>query len=204
MYKTFIQLVLLLVLILIIFFIYNKYFYTEDKIDEVKNDNSLIIETVEKNNLLKKNLVNKNKDNEIIDLTYEKFDTNGNNYFINAKKGNIDSKNPNIIYMTDIEASLTYLNNEKFVIYSKEAIFNKENFKTTFSKNVELLYQEQRLESDNLEFLIDKNIAIFSDNVKYYNQNIEAFADILKINLITKEIDIKSKNQKKIKLKKNN
>jgi hypothetical protein len=199
MYKTFIQLVLLLILILIIFFIYNKYFYTEDKIDEDENTNSLIIESEEKKNLVKKNI-----DNEIIDLTYEKFDTNGNKYFINAKKGTIDSKNPNIIYMNEVEASLVYLNNEKLIIYSKEAIFNKENFKTTFSKNVKLLYQEQILESDNLEFLIDKNIAIFRDNVKYYNQDIEAFADNVKINLITKEIDIKSKNQKKIKLKKNN
>ena len=204
MYKTLIQLVLLLVLILIIFFIYNKYFYTEKKIDEVKDTNSLIIESAEKNNLLKKNLVEKNMNNEIIDLTYEKFDTNGNKYFINAKKGTIDSKNPNIIYMNEVKASLIYLNNEKLIIYSKEAIFNKENFKTTFSKNVKLLYQEQTLESDNLEFLIDKNIAIFRDNVKYYNQDIEAFADIVKINLITKEIDIKSKNQKKIKIKKNN
>ena len=48
MYKTFIQLVLLLVLILIIFFIYNKYFHTKDKIDEVENTNSLIIESAEK------------------------------------------------------------------------------------------------------------------------------------------------------------
>ena len=141
-------------------------------------------------------------DNEIINLSYEKFDTNGNKYFINAKKGTIDNENPNIIYMNEVEASLIYLNNERLIIYSKEAIFNKENFKTTFSKNVKLIYQDQILESNNLEFLIDKNIAIFKDNVKYYNQNIEAFADIVIINLLTKEIDIKSKNQKKIKIKK--
>ena len=106
--------------------------------------------------------------------------------------------------MNEVEASLVYQNNEKLIIYSKEAIFNKENFKTTFSKDVKLIYLEQMLKSDNLEILIDKNIAIFKDNVKYYNQDIEAFADIVKINLITKEIDIKSKNQKKIKIKKKN
>ena len=43
------------------------------------------------------------------------------------------------------------------------------------------------VESDILEFLIDKNIAIFKDNVKYYNQNIEAFSDIVIINLLTKK-----------------
>mgnify|MGYP001409140802 CR=1 FL=1 len=201
MYKTLIQLFLLLILILIIFFVSNKYFYTVDKIEEINNDISL---DVEKNNLPKKDLQIKSLDNEIINLTYEKFDTNGNKYLISAKKGVLDNERPNIIYMKLIEASLNYVNNEKLIINSKEAIFNKQNFKTTFSKDVKLTYQEQTLESDNLEFLFDKNIAIFKDNVKYNNQNIEAFSDIVIINLLTKEIDIKSKNQKKIRIKKKN
>ena len=201
MYKTLIQLALILMLFLIIFFIFNKYFYTEDKINEVKNTTSL---SVEKNDLSNKDLNKQNTDNEILNLTYEKFDTNGNKYLIKAKKGILDSKRPNIVYMSAVDASLIYFNNDKLTISSKEAIFNKENFKTTFSKNVKLIYQDQILESNNLEFLIDKNIAIFKDNVKYYNQNIEAFADIVVINLLTKEINIKSKNQKKIKIKKIN
>ena len=199
MYKTLIQLALILMLFLIIFFIFNKYFYAEDKINEVKNTTSL---SAEKNDLSNKDLNKQNTDNEILNLTYEKFDTNGNKYLIKAKKGILDSKRPNIVYMSAVDASLIYFNNDKLTISSKEAIFNKENFKTTFSKNVKLIYQDQILESNNLEFLIDKNIAIFKDNVKYYNKNIEAFADIVIINLLTKEIDIKSKNQKKIKIKK--
>ena len=199
MYKTLIQLALILMLFLIIFFIFNKYFYTEDKINEVSNTTSL---STEKNDLSNKDLNKQNIDNEILNLTYEKFDTNGNKYLIKAKKGILDSKRPNIVYMSAVDASLIYFNNDKLTISSKEAIFNKENFKTTFSKNVKLIYQDQILESNNLEFLIDKNIAIFKDNVKYYNKNIEAFADIVIINLLTKEIDIKSKNQKKIKIKK--
>ena len=201
MYKTLIQLVLFLILILIIFFISIKYFNNQDIIREVNTSVSL---SEQDEDLSIKNLNKKNTDNEIINLTYKKFDTNGNTYLIKAKKGILDSKNPNIIYMSSVEASLTYLNNEKLIIYSKEAIFNKINFKTKFSNNVKLTYQEQALESDSLEFLIDKNIAIFRDNVKYYNQDIEAFADIVKINLITKEIDIKSKNQKKIRINKKN
>jgi hypothetical protein len=200
MYKTLIQLVLLLILILIIFFISNKYFYSEDKIDEVKKTNNL---KIEKNNLVNNEIDKKNINNEIINLTYEKFDTYGNKYLIKAKKGILDITRPNIINMNEVEALLIYLNNEKLIISSTEAIFNKESFKTTFSKNVKLIYLEQILKSDNLDFLIDKNIAIFKDNVKYINQNIEALADIVVINLLTKEIDIKSKNQKKIIIKKN-
>ena len=201
MYKTLIQLFLLLMLILIVFIVSNKYFYTADKIEDVNNVISL---EKKKNNLLKTDLVKKSLDNKILNLTYEKIDTNGNKYLINAKKGVLDNERPNIIYMYMIEASLNYVNNEKLIINSKEAIFNKQNFKTTFSKDVKLTYQEQTLESDHLEFLFDKNIAIFKDNVKYNNQNIEAFSDIVIINLLTKEIDIKSKNHKKIRIIKKN
>ena len=201
MYKTLIQLVLLLILILIIFFIFNKYFYTNDKIDEVKNNSTL---KIEEDNSLNNEIDKKNIDNEIVNLTYEKFDSNGNKYLIKAKKGLLDSKLPNIVYMHGVEASLIYLNNEKLVINSKEAIFNKENFKTTFSNNVKVMYQKQILESDYLEFLIDKNIAIFRDNVKYYSSEVEAFAETVIINLLTKEIDIKSKNQEKVKIKTKN
>ena len=205
MYKTFIQLVLLLILVLIIFFISNTYFSTEDKIND---ENKILSLDIKEKELKDKNVVIKNIDidNEIINLTYEKFDINGNKYLIQAKKGLLDSSTnrTNIIYMDEVEASLTYLNNDKLNIYSKEAIFDRESFKTTFSNNVKLIYQEQTLESDYLDFLIDKNIAIFRDNVKYYNQNIEAFGDTISINLSTKEIDIKSKNQKKIRIKQKN
>ena len=196
MYKTLIQLVLLLILILIIFFISNKYFYKKDEIDEIKNTSVL---KIEKNKIDKKNI-----DNEIINLSYEKFDKNGNKYLIKAKKGILDNKFSNIVYMSLVEASLIYQNNEELMIYSDEAILNRENFKTTFSKNVKLVYQDQILKSNILEFLIDKNIAIFKDNVKYYDQNFEAFSDIVVINLLTKEIEIKSKNQKKIRINKKN
>ena len=186
---------------LIIFFVSSKYFYTEDDIKKVENSASV---NIKKNNIINKDLDKKNIDNEILNLTYEKFDINGNKYLIKAKKGMLDSKRPNIVNMDVVEASLIFLNNDKLVIYSKEAILNKENFKTNFSKDVKLIYQEHQLESDHLEFLIDKNIAIFKDNVKYYNQNVEAFGDIVVINILTKEIDIKSKDQKKIIIKKKN
>jgi len=201
MYKTLIQLILLLILIFIIFFISNKYFYNKDKIESVNITNHL---NTKKSDLLNKDIKKGNIENEIINITYEKFEDNGNKYLIKSKKGILDNKSPNIVYMKMVEASFIYQNNEKLIIYSDEAIFNKQNFKTTFSKDVKLIYQQQRLESDNLEFLIDKNIAIFKDNVKYYDQNFEAFSDIVVINLLTKEIEIKSKNQKKIRINKKN
>ena len=56
MYKTLIQLFLLLVLILIIFFITKKYFYTKENIKEESNITSL---KIEKNDSLNKDIVKK-------------------------------------------------------------------------------------------------------------------------------------------------
>ncbi len=196
-----IQLLLLLILILIIFFISNKYFKTENKFNE-ENDTTSLSKKID--DVPNKKSVKENISNEISNLSYQKFDVNGNKYLIKAKKGLLDSKNIDVIYMNSVEASLTYLNDEKLIIYSEEAIFNKQTFKTRFSKNVKLRYQDQTLESDYLEFLIDKNIAIFKDNVKYNNQNIEAFAHTIFINLLTKQINIESDNQKKIIIKTKN
>ena len=201
MYKTFIQLVLFFILILIIFFIFNKYFYAENKIQKKNDISSLNIKDKEVTN---ENLNQKKIKNEIINLTYEKLDKFGNKYFIEAKKGALDGINSEMINMSFVKASLTDANNEKLIIISKNAIFNKINFQTTFSNNVKLMYQEQILQSDYLEFLVDKNIAIFKDNVKYNNQNIEAHANSVVINLLTKEIYIKSINQEKIRIKKKN
>ena len=106
--------------------------------------------------------------------------------------------------MEDVEASITYLNNEKLVILSKNAIFDKENFQTKFLNKVKLIYQDKILLSDNLEFLFDKNIAIFKDNVRYQDLNTKMFSDKIKINLLTKDIEILSKNEnEKIKIEKN-
>jgi hypothetical protein len=135
MYKTLIQLVLLLILFFIFFFISNKYFYNENTLKNSNNDTAINKEK----KLSNKNLKKKNIDNEIINLTYEKIDINGNKYLIKAKKGILDSNRPNIVYLYIVEASLIYLNNEKLIISSKEAILNKVNFKTTFSNDVKLI-----------------------------------------------------------------
>lgn len=201
MYKTLIQLLLLLILFLIIFFTSKEYFFTKNTIKEINISTSL---NQEKKITSDEDLDEKNINNEIINLTYEKFDKDNKTYLIKAKKGILNNDKPNIVNMEIVEASLTYLDNEKLIIYSDQAVFNKQNFQTKFSNNVKLIYQQQRLESDTLEFLIDEDVAIFKDNVRYYNKNLEAFGDTIIIDLLTKEVDIKSNNQKKIIIKNKN
>ena len=201
MYKTLTQVGLFLVLVFVLLITFYKYFYDQEneerKVEIISTDLNKKIEIIKKDQEVQ-------NDSDISNLSYKKFDIQKNLYLINAKKGKINNKDPNIIFMEDVEASITYLNNEKLIILSKNAIFDKKNFQTKFFNKVKLIYQDKILLSDNLEFLFDKNIAIFKDNVRYQDLNTKMFSDKIKINLLTRDIEILSKNEnEKIKIEKN-
>ena len=210
MYKTLIQIVLFLTLIFVLSFTFYKYFYIEEKKNDLVEESSKVIKQNDEN--LKKDKDKgkdkikdkENKEDSIIyNLSYKKFDIQGNIYLIEALKGIIQDKKPNIIFMNEVKASITYLNNEKLLISSKNAIFNNKSFETRFFDGVELRYEDQKLTSDSLDFLFDKNIAIFKDNVRYENLNTKMFSNKITINLLTKEIEINSKNSsEKIRIEK--
>mgnify|MGYP000197209366 CR=1 FL=1 len=202
MFKTITQVGLFLVLVFVLLITFYKYFYVQENNEESKIE--IISPNLNKTIEIKKRDQEVQSDSEISNLSYKKFDIQKNLYLITAKKGKINNKKPNIIFMEDVEASITYLNNEKLVILSKKAIFDKENFQTKFLNKVKLIYQDKILLSDNLEFLFDKNIAIFKDNVRYEQLDTKMFSDEIIINLLTKEIIIKSKNNSnKVIIKKN-
>ena len=202
MYKTLIQIVLFLILILVLSFIFYKYFYTSKPItNATKNPASIILSD---NSKAKENM-EISDDSEIYNISYKKFDILNNVYLIEAEKGIVKNKNPNIVAMTNVKASITYLNNDKILISSNKAIFDKKNFETKFFDEVKLTYQDHELNSNSLDFLFNKNLAIFKDNVRYQNSDTKMFSNKITINLLTRDIEISSKNKlDKIKVQKIN
>jgi len=202
MYKTLIQLVLFLILILVLSFIFYKYFYTSKTITNVTRSSTSIIGS---DNSKAKENKEVNDDSEIYNISYKKFDILNNVYLIEAEKGIIKNKNPNIVAMTNVKASITYLNNDKILIFSNKAILDKKNFETKFFDGVKLTYQDQELNSNSLDFFFNKNVAIFRDNVRYQNLDTKMFSNKITINLLTRDIEISSKNKlDKIKVQKTN
>ena len=193
MLKTFIQIVLILTLSFILIFTFYKYFHIEGVVENT-NENKIIEN--EEDKIIQKN----NKDSVIYNLSYKKFDMQNNAYFIEASKGTIN-ENTNEVLMIDVKATINYKDNEELFIFSNNAIFNNKTFQTNFYNGVKLIFRDQKLESDNLDFLFDKNIAIFRDNVRYENLDTNMFSDEILINLLTKEVTISSK--KKVKIEKN-
>tara|TARA_B100000575_G_C23068066_1_gene615106 strand:- start:738 stop:1331 length:594 start_codon:yes stop_codon:yes gene_type:complete len=197
MFKTLIQIVLILTLSFILIFIFYKYFYSESVIENI-NDTK-IIEKYDEDKILQQN----DKDSTIYNLSYKKFDIQENVYLIEASEGTI-KENTNEVLMKQVKATINYMNNEKLFIYSNNAIFNNKTFQTNFYNGVKVIFKEQKLESNNLDFLFDKNIAIFRDNVRYENLDTKMFSDEILINLLTKEITISSETKsKKVKIEKN-
>lgn len=193
MLKTFIQIVLILTLSFILIFTFNKYFRSENI-----NDNKII-----KNNDEEKITQETDKDSTIYNLTYKKFDIQNNSYLIEASEGTI-KENTNEVLMKNVKATINYKNNEELFIFSNNAIFNNKTFQTNFYNGVKLIFRDQKLESDNLDFLFDKNIAIFRDNVRYENLDTNMISDEILINLLTKEVTISSKKKsQKVKIEKN-
>ena len=114
-----------------------------------------------------------NNSNIIKDIEYRAKDTDGNEYIITAKQGEIDYSNSNILYLTKVVGLIRLVNSENITITSRYGKYNSENFDTIFSKNVIINYldknnfniiimddglQNYQLEQDIKFLLVDKNL----------------------------------------------
>lgn len=186
------KIVVILLIILFIglsFYLYPKIF-VKKKVEEM-----VIIETEEisaESNIIK-------------DINYTSDDGKGNKYIINAVKGEIDYSNTNIMFLTDVKATIKLNNSNNIVITSDYGKYNIENFDTIFSKNVISKYLDNKITGEYLDFSLNRNTMIMSRNVIYTNPENILEADVIEMNLDTKntkvfmyksneKVNIKSKN----------
>ena len=127
--------------------------------------------------------------NIIENVYYSSKDAKGNEYIIEAAKGEIDYKNVNIIFLTDVKALIKLTNTNDIRLISEYGKYNSNNFDTIFSKNVIIDYLDNRLMADYSDFSIERGSLIVSRNLIY-----ESLESILKADVI--EIDINNKDTK--------
>ncbi len=165
-------LIIFFFLILIIFF--NKF----TKKDDISKETNLIEEDLTyKANILK-------------DVNYVSKDTRGNEYIIKASKGEIDFSNNNVIYLTDVVALIKLNNSRNIEIYSNFGKYNTINNDTIFSKNVIVNYLENKITGEYLDFSLQRNSMIISRDVNYINSKNVLKADVVEINIKTKDAKI--------------
>tara|TARA_B100001057_G_scaffold432011_1_gene459868 strand:+ start:1245 stop:1814 length:570 start_codon:yes stop_codon:yes gene_type:complete len=130
------------------------------------------------------------KSNIMENVSYSSKDGKGNEYTVNALQGEIDYNNPNVIYLTNVKAfiKLSESNND-VKITSDYGRYNTNNFDTIFSKNVIINYLENKITGEYLDFSMGRDSMIISRNVIYTNID-----NILKADVV--EIDVKTKDTK--------
>ena len=180
--KSHIQLLLIFTFILISLLIFFKYFN----------------KTIAKNDLKMKTEKTKNTGESIIeDLKYLSTDKKGNEYKIEAKKGNIDKDNPDIIYLENVEAVILLQNSDSIIIKSKFANYNTKNFDTLFNNSVSLDYGEHGLKSEFLNLSFENNLVSIYDNVRYLSGISSLKADRAEIDILNKNTKIFMENSNK-------
>ena len=140
--------------------------------------------------------------NIIKDVSYTSKDADGNEYIINAKEGEIDYSNTNIIYLTNVDSLIKLNNSNDVKITSDYGKYNSINFDTIFSKNVTIDYLDNKIIGEYLDFSIERNSMIISRNVVYTNLKNIVIADVVEINIKTKDTKIfMYENNKKVNIK---
>jgi hypothetical protein len=187
--KILIQLLLFIILVSTATTYY--YFYKNNKtnvnVNKINNNNEISID--------------KNSSNLIKNISYASTDNLGNKFIIKSETGEISIDNPSIVYMTNVEAIINLINSDPIIIKSNHAKYNKINYETNFKENVLLTYQTHKITSQNLDLSFENNLATIYNKIVYDNNNVKISADILEIDLITKNSKIFMNNEyKKIKI----
>ena len=129
---------------------------------------------------------------------------NGNLLIIEADYGEIDSSEKNIIFLKNVKALVTLTNTENIKITSNFGKYNINNFDTIFSKNEIINYLKNKITGDYLDFSLKRNSLIATKNITYTNDKNILKADIISMNIKTKDIKIQMyESEKKINIKSN-
>jgi len=148
----------------------------------------------------KDNKLNLNSENNIIkNLKYDVNFENGTTYNIIAELSELTYENEEeIVKMQKVTA--VFINNDgmPLIIKSDNAIFNNTNYNTIFSNNVSIDYIKNLIKSEKLFLDFKNNVVTINDNIVYEGINGVGKADNIKIDLITKNVQIfmNEKNKK--------
>tara|TARA_B110001450_G_C17598138_1_gene471754 strand:+ start:656 stop:1240 length:585 start_codon:yes stop_codon:yes gene_type:complete len=185
--KRFIQLILIVILIIVSFFFYKKYF-----LDNKKNNlENKIFNTGDET-------FENSKNNVIKNLKYEVTLDQNKQYIITADLSELSYlDDAELINMQTVQAIFIDQSKIPLIIKSDTAIYNSLNYNTNFRNNVEVTYINNIIVADKMDLNFEDNIITIFENVKYDGLELDMKTDNIKINLITKKIDIYMNDDKK-------
>ena len=157
------------------------------KIVKKNKDNDSVIEYVAPTFKIAED---KNVSNIISDLSYKNIDHKGNIFNINSKITKIFEDKKDLNFMEVVVTRIFLLDGRVIEIFADKAIYNTVNYNTEFVGNVLVVEDENKITSNNLDFIFDKNLITIYNNVKYKGYNKFLTADKVDINLLNHKVNI--------------
>ena len=174
---------LIIVIFSLMYFFYSKSGYKKnllktEKVDLIKKKSVEVIEEkIESSNIIQ-------------DVSYSAKDTKGNEYFLKAGEGTIDQNQSNYIFLKSVKGVINLKDYELIEISSNFGKYNINNYDTIFSKNVVISYLDNKIKGDYLDFSLDKKLMIISKDVTIKNNKNSLNADVVEVNIETKDLKI--------------
>ena len=181
--------IILVTIFIIFFFSFLVFFYFKS------NYNNELIKKRDQAGSIKKENVEKideiiESSNIIEDVSYSAKDTKGNEYFLKASEGTIDQSESDYIFLKSVNAIVNLKDYKIIEISSDFGKYNIKNYDTIFSKNVIIKYLDNKITGDYLDFSWEKNFMIISRDVILENSKNSLQADVIEVNIKTRDIKI--------------
>jgi len=191
--KTLVQIFLFILLILLVLFTF-IFFYNSDEVkqssDRPKNNNI--------------NTSSSQDDQNIIEnIKYTSSNNNGDIFEIFADFGEPSSINPELMLLKSVKAQIIFTNKSNINLTSDFADFNTKTFETLFFDNVKITRLDEVMTGEKLYLVLEnddelgekdlkkeQNILRMSNNILFEKPGYTLKADILEIDLITKNLKI--------------
>ena len=189
--KSILQIFLTVILILISYFTFSIYYKKNDK-----NPTEAKKEIYEKKNTSE-------GQNLIQDIKYTSSNVRGDIYEILAEFGESSLENPDLMFLRNVTANIIFKKKKNIKVVADFANFNTITFETTFINNVKVVRDTEIITGNELYLVLDlneeiitnnqdkdQNLIRMTDNILFEKPGYTLKADILEIDLISKDIKI--------------
>ena len=138
------------------------------------------------------------RDNFTKEIEYINTNKNGDTFRIFANYGETSLENKNILNLKEVTGNISSAQRSKIFISSESAKYNYTNQNSQFSGKVKITYDKKEILCDNLDLNITENIAVAYNNVIVKNNNSIMKAQIITLDIVTKDLEINSDSKIKI------
>ena len=197
--KNLIQITLLIFLIFITYSIFNNYYKKNNT--SFKSSKKIELQDADK-------IPSSDSKNIIENIKYTSNNNNGDIFEIFAEYGEPSIEISDLMFLTNVKANIIFKNKSNIELTSDYANFNTKTFETTFVDNVLILREDETILGESLYLVfdqtdeelkkkstVDQNLIRISNNVIVKKPGYILKADILEIDLLTKNVKVFMKNK---------